>query len=52
MLGSSTPDPKKMQINLTSFLASSRESYQMYGKATFWFGALLSLAEEYDRKQL
>lgn len=24
----------------------------MYGKATFWFGALLSLAEECDRKQL
>lgn len=42
----------KMQYNLTTALTKCREYLELSYKATFWFGALFSLAEDIEHKNI
>ncbi len=43
---------KRGVFNLSSFLAKSSEYFNLQNKATYWFGAILSLIEESQKKQM
>jgi hypothetical protein len=43
---------RRNSINLSAVLAKMREYHGLSSKATFWFGGILSLLEEYEKSDI
>ena len=45
-------DSRRTNFNISNVLGKCREYFALQHKATYWFGAILSLLEEVDSKEL